>query len=151
MPTSNGNDSPGLYQNPADAVKVLNVEYLYWTGKVTDYSLQLSLAVLVANWAVFPSVVAIQSRFFAQLSIATVLFGLLVALAGSWFMAELHSLRIKYAEANHAKWEIEFRDTQGKDHPWPFTTTIERVGSTLRFFKMLSPIAGFVLFLGALF
>src|SRR5947209_1299855 len=48
--------SGALYQSPGEALKAVREDYLYWTEKLTDTSLQLSYAVIAANWAVFGSV-----------------------------------------------------------------------------------------------
>lgn len=62
----------GLYTTSSDAPKAVRDDYHYWTGKLTDSSFQLSLAVIAANWPVFSSASGILCNWWAKLSIALV-------------------------------------------------------------------------------
>lgn len=59
-----------LYQNPNDALKAVREDYLYWTGKLTDTSWQLSYAIIAANWAVFGSVDKLLGNLWSKLSVS---------------------------------------------------------------------------------
>ena len=58
--------SATLYATPGDGLKAVRDDYLYWTGRLTDSSPQLSFAVIAANWAVFGSVQALLNSPWAK-------------------------------------------------------------------------------------
>jgi hypothetical protein len=70
----------GLYKTPRDALKTIRDDFSYWTGKVTETSFALSLAVIAANWAVFGSVNKLLNNIWAELSIAVVILSLGISL-----------------------------------------------------------------------
>jgi hypothetical protein len=72
-----------LYKSAHEALKVVHDDYLYWTGKLTDTSLQLGYAIIAANWAVFGSVDKILKNPWSKLSVALVIIGLDLSVAGA--------------------------------------------------------------------
>jgi hypothetical protein len=125
-------------------------DYHYWTGKLTDCSFQLSIAVIAANWAVFGKVSEVLKNDWSRISIALVVLGLGISLIGAKMMGESLRRRIEYAEANPGQWRTEFQKTHGLNDPWPFTKIMERDGRILRECKTWLPIAGGLFFLLAL-
>jgi hypothetical protein len=138
-----------LYGSPNKALEAVREDYLYWSGRLTDTSLQLSYAVIAANWAVFGSVDGILKSFWSKLSVALVIVGLGLSLAGAKWMSELHRKRIDYA-ANAPRWAGEFRDNTGKRSAWPFTSQIETLGRIFREAKTWLSLAAGLSFLVAL-
>src|SRR6185369_4784476 len=114
-----------------DAVKAVREDYLYWTGRLTETSLQLSYGVIAANWAAFGSVNGILNSLWSQLSLVLVIASLGMSVAGAKWMGELHRKRIDYA-ADANRWNAEFQAHSGKPGPWPFTRGIEASGRWLR-------------------
>jgi cell division septation protein DedD len=143
--------SIGLYSNPQEAVKVLKDDYSYWTGKLTESSFVVSLAVIGANWAVFGSVNKILENSWAKWSMAAVILSLVLSLIASWLLGELVRGRIEYAEENPARWQKEFNASIGNSSPWPLTPRIHWLAWIFRMAKIFLPIAGGTLFLVALF
>jgi hypothetical protein len=139
-----------LYSNSSQALNKVQEDFLYWTEKLTDNSFNLSLAVIGANWAVFGTVDKVMQNLYARASIAIVLIGLGINLIGTKLMSEQHRARVEYAEADPARWEREFKETHGRNDPWPYTKKIETLGRRLRFAKTWLPILGGALFLFAL-
>jgi hypothetical protein len=139
-----------LYASPQEALKAVREDYLYWTGRVTETSVQLSLAVIGANWAVFGSIDAILTNFWARLSMMLVVVGLGVSLLAASWMGTLHGHRIDYAESDTERWKREFDETMGKRDPWPFTAAIEVIGAWQRLVKTWLPISAGIAFLIAL-
>jgi hypothetical protein len=154
MPSPNAHlseaSTEALYRSPHDALKAVREDYLYWTGKLTETSLQFAFAVLAANWAVFGSVDAILNNLWSKLSVSLVVFGLGLGVAGAKWMGELHRKRIDYAESDNSRWKKEFDDTMGKRDPWPFTTGIESLASWMREAKTWLPLLAGVFFLIAI-
>jgi hypothetical protein len=132
------------------ALEAVRSDFNYWSEKLTDTSLQLSFAVIAANWAVFGSVNKVLENDWAKYSLFLVLLSLGISLAGSKWMSELHRVRYEYAESDPARWEREFTASVGRRVAWPFTDDIERLGRILRLCKTWLPLGGGVLFLAAL-
>jgi hypothetical protein len=105
----------GLYETPRDALKSIRDDFSYWTGKVTETSFALSLAVIGANWAVFGSVNKLLNNICAELSIAVVILSLGISLLGYWYLGGKLRERIAYAEQDAARWRGEFTENDGKE------------------------------------
>ena len=142
--------SGSLFPTSDEALKAVREDDLYWTGKLTETSLQLSYAVIAANWAVFGSVDKLMGNRWAKISVVLVVIGLALSVAGAKWMGELHRGRIDHAETDRARWNVEFKLTAGKRDPWPFTAGIERLGRGMREAKTWLPLAAGVSFLMAL-
>jgi hypothetical protein len=141
----------GLYDSAPAALKSIAKDYSYWTGKLTESSFALSLAVIGANWAVFGSFDKVRNNIWAGLSIAAVLLTLLISLFGHWLLGELLRRRIAYAEDNAARWQEEFNENASTSRPWPSTKTIDNWAWVFRFAKMSLPILGGAFFVVAFF
>lgn len=136
----------GLYPTPEDALKKVSSEFEYWTGKLTETSLQMCYAVIGANWVVFGSVGGILQSNWAKSSLLMVLAALGSNVIGAWMLSESLRKRVACGEGNAKKWTEEFEDAAGKDVPWPFTEGIQNTGKYMRWLK-----AGFALASGACF
>jgi hypothetical protein len=140
-----------LYADATDGLRAVWQDYLYWTGKLTDSSFELSVGLIAANWAVFGSVQKIVANFWAKTSIALVIITLGISLVGAKVMGDLHRRRINYAGENVERWEKECEAALGHRDPWPFTKAIERSGRCLREIKTWLPLIAGGCFLVALF
>lgn len=139
-----------LYESPSEALKAVREDYLYWTEKLTDTSLQLSYAVIAANWAVFGSVDKLLSNLWSRLSMGLVVSALLLSVFGAKWMGELHRKQVDHAESDLERWDAEFKANAGKRVPWPFTNGIERLGRVTREMKAWLPLLAGMAFLIAL-
>jgi len=139
-----------LYESPQDKAKSLHDDYLYWTGRLTESSFALSLAVIGANWAVFGSVDRVLSNPWSEASIAAVIVSLVINLFGSWKLGGKLRKRIEYAESDPGRWQKEFNEAAGKIAPWPSTANIDRWAKTLRFVRTFLPAIGGACFIFAL-
>jgi hypothetical protein len=154
LPSSSPSPKPnggGLYDSPQAAVNSVREDYFYWTGKLTESSFVLSLAVIGANWAVFGSVDKILNNICAEISIAFVMLNLVISLIGNAWLGRLLRQRIDYAEHDRTRWEKEFVTKADKVTPWPYTQTINCWGAVFRIAKIFLPIIGGAFFLIALF
>jgi hypothetical protein len=142
--------SRALYQSANEALKAVQDDYLYWTEKLTDTSLQLSYAVIAANWAVFGSVDKLLSNFWSRLSMGLVVSALLLSVFSAKWMGELHRKQVNHAESDLGRWGAEFKENAGKRVPWPFTSRIERLGRVTRELKAWLPLLAGMAFLIAL-
>ena len=149
-PLAAASTTEALYQSPSEALKAVHKDYLYWTGKLTDTSLQLSYAVIAANWAVFGSVDELLASFWSKPSVSLVIVGLGLSVAGAKWTGELHRARIEYAETDASRWKAEFQESAAKRDPWPFTKAIEYLGRAMREAKTWLPLIAGVSFFIAL-
>jgi hypothetical protein len=144
--------SDTLYASTGDALRAVRDDYHYWTSRVTDSSLQLALAVVAANWALFNSAAELRKNLWAQLSLAVVVAGVAIGLVGAKYLGDLHNRQIAHASADPDRWRreaLEALRTPGA--AWPYTEQIVRVGWILRELRTWSPLLAFAFFLGALF
>jgi len=142
--------SATLYATAGEGLKAVQEHYLDWTGRLTDSSLQLSLGVLAANWAVFGTVRGILGNPWAKSSVFLVIATMTLNLLCSKWMSELHRNRVNYASANVMRWEEACTASLGKSDPWPFTRGIERLGRAMREVRTWLPLAAGALFLTGL-
>lgn len=142
--------SGALYSNSGEGLKAVREDYHYWTGKLTESSFQLSLAVIAANWAVFGSVQRILDSCWAKSSLFLVIVNLAFSLLGAKWMGELHRERVDYAAEDLKRWEQECAAALGRRDPWPFTKKIERLGRILREVRTWLPLVAGAAFLVAL-
>jgi len=141
----------GLYDNPQAALQSIREDYFYWTGKLTESSFALSLAVIGANWAAFGSVDRLLNNIWAETSMAAVILSLVISLIGNWWLGGLLRKRVAYAEEDAAQWQKEFTENAGKSTHWPSTPTIDCSAAVFRFAKIFLPLIGGACFLIALF
>jgi hypothetical protein len=149
-PLAAASRAEALYQSPNEALKAVREDYFYWTGKLTDTSLQLSYAMVAANWAVFGSVDKLLNNFWSMLSVSLVIVGLGLSVVTAKWMGELNRARIDYAETDLSRWEAEFRENARKRVPWPFTRSIESLGRAMREARTWLPLIAGVSFFIAL-
>jgi hypothetical protein len=138
------------YASAAEALQAVKEEYHYWTGKLSETSLQFSYALIAANWSAFPSVDTILRNPWSKLSIALVVVGLGLNLIGTKAMGELHRAKLEYADADSTRWQAEFTSARGVSDAWPFTRTIEVLGRAMRELKIWMPLASGAAFIVAL-
>lgn len=150
VPVASGSATGALYESAHEALEAVREDYSYWSGRLTDTSLQLSYAVIAANWAVFGSVDKIMKNPWSKLSVVLVVVGLGLGVAGAKWISELLRGRLDYAETDNMRWNAEFQETAGKRDPWPFTGTIEFLGRAMREAKTWLPLAAGGSFLAAL-
>jgi hypothetical protein len=140
----------GQYADSHAAAQAVRGDFDYWTGKLTETSLQLSYAVLGANWAVFGKVDAILSNGWSKLSLLCVIVSLASAVIGAKIMGERHRKQLDHAEEDTVRWQQEYEATKNHRDPWPYTAEIERLGRALRFVKTWLPLLAGLLFIIAL-
>jgi hypothetical protein len=131
-----------LYASPAEALKKVCSEYEYWSGRLTEGTLQMSYAVIAADWAVFGSINGILDNFWAKMSLLMVIFGLAANLIGAWFLSEALRKRVEYGEADSPRWNREFTQYRESACAWPFTDPIQKVGGKMRLIKATFALAG---------
>jgi hypothetical protein len=141
----------GLYATPEEALKKVSSEFEYWTGKLTETSLQMCYALIGANWVVFGSVNGILNSGWAKWSLVMVLLALATNVVGAWILSESLRDRISYGEGNAEEWALEFEVNRGKDVPWPFTDYIQNTGRYMRWIKAaFTLVSGLLLIIGAI-
>jgi hypothetical protein len=141
----------GAYANPEAALTAVGDWYNAWTKALSDRSVELSYAVIAANWAVFGSRDRILSSPCAKLSIGLVVAFLGLNLLLTRLIAELTRKQYAYAESDLTRWQGEFERSRGKAVPWPSTRIIDGAGRLLREARTWLPLAAGVAFVLAFF
>lgn len=138
------------YESPAAGLKDLASAYDYWTGKITDSSLQLCLAIVAGNWAVHQNRAALLQNKFALVSLSLVLTALMVNLVGAFVMARLNRKHFYTSQANRRDWIEQWRAAERTPMEWPFTHQIGFWGYAFTIAKVaIVLIAGLCLVIGA--
>jgi hypothetical protein len=144
-------DPRSLYASPADATKAIQERYNYWTGKLNDVSLQLSFAVIAANWAVFKTTDSVIQNGWSRMSIAIAIAGIGANLLATWWIGDALGDQVGYAETDLARWESEYQTNTGKKTEWPFPERMVALAKLARRIRIWIPIiAGLVLLMGLL-
>ncbi len=136
-----------VYPTPAEATKAVQERYNYWTGKLNDVSLQLSLAVIAANWAVFKTTDSVIRNCWSRTSIAIAIFGIGANLLATGWLGDALGDRVTYAESDLVRWESEYRINTGQKTAWPYTDQIVALAKSARRIRIWIPMAagGFLL------
>jgi hypothetical protein len=137
--------------SPAEALKKVCSEYEYWSGKLTETSLQMCYAVIAANWVVFGSLNGILNSAWAKWSLLMVILALAANIVGAWLLSESLRKRVEYGESDNARRTEEFGKCSTTSSPWPFTQGIEDTGRWMRIIKAaFTLLAGTLLIVGAI-
>jgi hypothetical protein len=136
-----------LYANAQDALKKVVEEFSYWSGRLTETSLQMCYALIGANWVVFHSVNGILYSGWAKASLFMVLLALGTNVIGAWVLSESLKKRVDYAEEDADRWKDEFEATKGQRVAWPFTDSQEQLGIKTRRIKGAFTLGGAVCFI----
>jgi hypothetical protein len=134
------------YVSAFKALESLEGGYAYWSSKITETSVQLSFALIAANWAVHGSD-ALKTELLPRISVACAFLGLMTTLITANCLTKLIDKRQDYAEEDPSRWEAEWQNSQTQKDPWPYTRAIERVGEISRCLRFWFPILG-AIFLG---
>ena len=122
----------GGYTSAQDALKSINSSFNAWTQALSERSVQLSYALVAANWAVFSSTDRLLANRWAVASLSIVVAFLVVNVVVTRIISEKLRTRYVYAESDPVRWEEEFKKYRGKPVPWPFTSGIDHWARTLR-------------------
>jgi hypothetical protein len=141
----------GLYSTPAEALKKLCADYDHWTGRFNETTVQMCYALIGANWVVFSSITRIRGSVWATLSMLSVILALLINHASAWYLSWAIRKRVNYGEADSTRWNDEFNDCVGKESSWPYTSSIDAIGTLARNLKgALTILAGLFLVAGVI-
>lgn len=141
----------GSYESPRAALNSVQAWYNARTTALSERSVELSYAIIGANWAVFGSAGKILSSPYAKLSIGLILLFLALNLSLTRLLVELLRKRYFYAEGNPSRWAQEFEQNKGKAVAWPSTNMIDGIARALREVRTWFPLlAGGTLLVGIL-
>jgi hypothetical protein len=140
----------GVHETPQKALEAVGSEFNYWSGKLTDSSLQMCYALIGANWVVYGSIGLILQSPWAKLSLLMVILTLAINVIGAWYLSESIRKRFEWAEGHGPQWETDFNAAAGARTAFPFTDAHEKAGFWLRQVKGLLPlVSGAFLIIGA--
>jgi len=151
VPSPPAEDPRSVYSTPAEATKAIQERYNYWTGKLNDVSLQLSFAVIAANWAVFKTTDGAIRNGWSRISIGIAIVGIAANLLATGWLGDALGDRVGYAESDLGRWESEYRTNTGEKTQWPYTDQIVARAKSARRIRIWIPIVGgFFLLIGLL-
>jgi hypothetical protein len=143
--------SGGAYKDGQEALLELKESFNDWTGALSDRAVQLSYALLAANWAVFATTDRLLANRWAVASFALVVVFLVVNLLITRIYAEKIRARFRHAEKNRKQWEKDCERTRGEDDPWPYTKETDNWSRGLREVRTWLPLLAGLAFLIAIF
>jgi hypothetical protein len=135
------------YENSKKALESLRDWYTTWNGRLADRSVEVSYALIGANWAVFGSRDQLLDEPMAKISLVLVVTFLGLNLALTRIGTQMLQRRYYYAESNSSRWDEEYQEALGTRTPWPSTRAIDGVGQLLREIRTWMPLAAGVFFL----
>lgn len=139
------------YKNAGEALAQLNTDFNEWCSILTSHSLQTAYAVIAANWAVHGTAHKILENSWSTWSLALVFAFLGFNLVTTRCMIWLHFRQYMHAEEDNERWKAEFKASQNKRSPWPYTKSIEFLGKALRNVKLAIPLLAALFFIISLF
>lgn len=140
------------FSSVGEGSKRLQDDFNAWSEMLTTRSIELSFAIIAANWAVHGNENNILNNFFAKWSILIIFVFLGVNLMFTWLLSERLFARHDYAEKNHESWKKEFENYKKEKNPiWPYTHFIEGSPKYLRHLKFLLPLLSASFFIKSLF
>jgi hypothetical protein len=120
------------FANVGDASKELFEGFNDWSATVSSYGMHMAYALIAANWAVYGNAKAILQNTFAKISVAIVIFFLVLNLLCTWIMTRAYSKRCDYADKNKKRWSEEFEREIDLPSDWPYTKFIAKLGDFMR-------------------
>ena len=139
------------FDTAGDAAEELFNGFNDWSASISNYGMQASYSVIAANWAVFGSANAILTNNWAKTSMTIVVTFIALNLFLTLWMTRLYRQRVEYANKDKDRWNSEFEDGESMPSAWPYTSTIESLGTVMRLLKTWAPItAGLAFVLGLL-
>lgn len=149
--SKSGETVDSLYSSPGEALKKVASEYEYWSGRLTETSLQMCYAIIGANWVLFGSMNRILTNVWAKYSVFMVMVALGTNIIGSLALSETLRKRIDYGENDKDRWKKEFDESSQQSSPWPFTSGIDNVGRLMRIIKgVFTLLAALLMIIGAI-
>lgn len=150
-PKQQSKDNGTRFENASDATKELHEQFNDWSAAVPKYGLQVALALIAANWAIYGGRAVILSNPFSKWSIVVAVLYLGFNLAGVWWMTRQFDKRKIYADEDVGRWKREYADSIGVTTHWPYTPAIDNFGGFMRYIHTFAPLFSGVLLLASLF
>jgi len=139
------------FKDSGDGLKEVFDTYNAWSGLLTSHSIQLSFAIIAANWAVYKSTEAIMSNGWAKASLITVFIFLGLNLILTKVMSTKLIEHYDNSEKDLEKWGKQFEKYKnGEEKDWPYTSCIHNLGNNLRCLKVGLPTLSAIFFVASL-
>lgn len=139
------------FATAGDGTKDLYEGYNAWTSGLAKHALQVTFALIGANWALYGTQAGILSNGWATASLFIAVGYLVLQLGLMLTMAIWHFCQHEYAEANRSRWEEEFNAAADTKSDWPYTKSIIRLGKFTPWLNLCAPALSGVLLFGSAF
>ena len=150
-PKQQSKDNGTRFEHASDATKELHEQFNDWSAAVPKYGLQVALALIAANWAIYGGRAVILSNPLSKWSIAVAVLYLGFNLAGVWWMTRQYDKRKIYADEDVGRWKREYAASVGVTTHWPYTRAIDNFGGLMRYVHTFAPLLSGLLLLVSLF
>jgi hypothetical protein len=139
------------FNSPGDGAKELQEGFNAWCSILTKHSIEATLAIIAANWAVYGNTEVILDNIWSKWSLIVAVTFLGLNLVGTGWMTFLYNKHRRYADENKIRWKNLYEEADNKTTPWPYTHLIQAVGSISRFLKVIMPFMATTFFIVSLF
>jgi heme/copper-type cytochrome/quinol oxidase subunit 2 len=133
------------FQQPADATKELHDHFNAWTGGLSSYALQVTFALIGANWALHGSQIFDDRWATLSMTVAILYLAIRLVLYGAMVLVTWY--RHRYADADKQRWAQEFHESADKESAWPYSRWNDIIGATLHWLHVILPLTCGVLLL----
>lgn len=128
------------FKEPGDAARELHVHFGDWSSGQAKYALQLTFALMAANWALHGTTTAILDNRWATWSMVAAIAYLAVFHGLMSWLVRLSRRQHRYADADKRRWASEFAANAGAQSDWPYTPWMERVGTFMYWAHLVGPL-----------
>lgn len=139
------------FKSAGNAASELHDHFGNWTAGLGKYGLQVTFALMAANWAVHGSNAALLQNPWAKWSMVTAVAYLALLLLSMGTMVRESWLRREYADRDKARWAREFAATADGPSAWPYSAAMERLGNIMAVLHVLGPLVSGALLLISIF
>lgn len=147
-----GEEEPARrFKSAAEATSELHDHFGSWTAGLGKYGLQVTFAVMAANWALYGSNAALLQNPWAKWSMVTAVAYLTLLLLSMGYMVWQSWARRQYADTDKARWAREFKATADRPSAWPYSASMEHLGNVMAALHVLGPLLSGTLLLISIF
>lgn len=129
------------FKNAGEAAKEVHTAYNDWTSSLGKHGLQLTFALMAANWAFHGTTKSILDDWLSTASMLIALVYLTTFLALTYWLVLEHRKCHERTDADKIVWANEFQKSASGKSSWPYTKTCETLGDTLHFLHFAAPVS----------
>jgi hypothetical protein len=129
------------FKNAGEAAKEVHTAYNDWTSSLGKHGLQLTFALMAANWALHGTTKSILDDWLSTASMLIALAYLTAFLSLTYWLVHEHRKCHDRTDADKVSWAKEFQESASSKSSWPYTKRCETLGDTLHFLHFAAPVS----------